>query len=277
MKNKKKKAFTLVELLAVIVILAVILVIAIPQIMNTIKTARISSFKDSAILIAEQAEKDYLSQQVLNQDYNATSIPCEDVAKLNDDYDSCAITYNNGIATVSLSGKTGGKFDGVRCNGTRDNMECTQLDSNVLGLRYNGELLTSDTDDFWLEIKNKTEARCSNHEYQSSNPYNLTFEAISENSADVKFVYPNETDNLIIQTTLALEADPYTGDIRVVVGECVNNPAFDYTKYTYDGEVLTSPRIVTEYVQDGVCPRFLRVLESLDVECAHKLIGGPTP
>ena len=41
MKNKKKKAFTLVELLAVIVILAVILVIAIPQIMNVIKTARI--------------------------------------------------------------------------------------------------------------------------------------------------------------------------------------------------------------------------------------------
>ena len=100
MKNKKRKAFTLVELLAVIVILAVILVIAIPQIMNTIKTARLSSIKDSAMLIAEQAEKDYLSQQVLNQDYSSTSIPCSDVAKLNDDYASCSISYNNGIATV---------------------------------------------------------------------------------------------------------------------------------------------------------------------------------
>ena len=126
MKNKKKKGFTLVELLAVIVILAVILVIAIPQIMNTIKTARLSSIKDSAMLIAEQAEKDYLSQQVLNQDYNARSIPCEDVAKLNDDYDSCTITYNNGIATVKLKGKEGGKFSGITCTGTKDNMSCSE-------------------------------------------------------------------------------------------------------------------------------------------------------
>ena len=78
MKKNKKKAFTLVELLAVIVILAVILVIAIPQIMNVIKAARLSSIKDSAMLIAEQAEKDYISQQVLNKDYNSTSIPCTD-------------------------------------------------------------------------------------------------------------------------------------------------------------------------------------------------------
>ena len=34
---KKKKGFTLVELLAVIVILAVILVIAVPKIMDTIQ------------------------------------------------------------------------------------------------------------------------------------------------------------------------------------------------------------------------------------------------
>ena len=71
MKNKRK-AFTLVELLAVIVILAVILVIAIPQIMNVIKSARMSSIKDSAMLIAEQADKDFLAQQVLNKVYNIT-------------------------------------------------------------------------------------------------------------------------------------------------------------------------------------------------------------
>ena len=124
MKNKKK-AFTLVELLAVIVILAVILVIAIPQIMNVIKAARLSSIKDSAMLIAEQAEKDYISQQVLNKDYSETSIPCTDVAKLNDDYASCSISYNNGIATVKLKGKDGGKFSGITCTGTKDNMCCT--------------------------------------------------------------------------------------------------------------------------------------------------------
>ena len=112
----KKKAFTLVELLAVIVILAVILVIAIPQIMNTIKAARISSFKDSAILIATNAEKDYLSNKVLNVEYNATSIKCSDVAKLNDDYEYCNVTYEDEKAKVLLNGKTNGKFSNIYCN-----------------------------------------------------------------------------------------------------------------------------------------------------------------
>ena len=132
MKNKKK-AFTLVELLAVIVILAVILVIAIPQIINVIKSARLSSIKDSAMLIAEQAEKDYISQQVLNKDYSSTSIPCTDVAKLNDDYASCSISYSNGIATVKLKGSNTGKFAGITCKGTKDNMNCSEKKAIVLG------------------------------------------------------------------------------------------------------------------------------------------------
>ena len=37
MKKSRKKAFTLVELLAVIVILAIILVIAVPKVINIIK------------------------------------------------------------------------------------------------------------------------------------------------------------------------------------------------------------------------------------------------
>ncbi len=123
---KKKKAFTLVELLAVIVILAVILIIAIPQIMDTIKTTRLKSIEDSAILIATNAEKDYLAQQTVNQNYNATSIPCTDVAKLSKDYASCRITYNDsGVATVKLKGASGGKFDGITCTGTKDNMKCS--------------------------------------------------------------------------------------------------------------------------------------------------------
>ena len=130
MKKDKGKGFTLVELLAVIVILAIILVIAIPQIKSVIKAARLSAIKDSAILIAEQADKDFIAQQVLNKDYSETSIPCSDVAKLNDDYDNCSITYNNGIATVALKGKDGGKFSGITCTGTKDNMCCTTEEEN---------------------------------------------------------------------------------------------------------------------------------------------------
>ena len=54
--RKKRNAFTLIELLAVIVILAVILVISIPRILDVIETSKLDSFKTSAQIIADSAE-----------------------------------------------------------------------------------------------------------------------------------------------------------------------------------------------------------------------------
>ena len=67
---KKKKGFTLVELLAVIVILAVILVIAVPQIMSVIESARKGSIESTAKLIAEGAEREYTNRKILGKDTN---------------------------------------------------------------------------------------------------------------------------------------------------------------------------------------------------------------
>ena len=53
--RKKKNAFTLIELLAVIVILAVILVISIPRILDVIDVSKLDSFKTSAQIIADSA------------------------------------------------------------------------------------------------------------------------------------------------------------------------------------------------------------------------------
>ena len=55
-----KKGFTLVELLAVIVILAVVLIIAVPQITETIKASRLKTIEGSAKLIAKNADEYYL-------------------------------------------------------------------------------------------------------------------------------------------------------------------------------------------------------------------------
>ena len=147
--EKKKKGFTLVELLAVIVILAVILVIAIPQIVNTIDTARLKSIESSAKLVATNAEKDYLSNQTLNPNYNVESMDCDDVVKLDsNEYDSCSITFdNNGKATITLTGKDNSKFSGYICNGTKDSMHCEKvtgvlltvnLDNGTIATDYNG-------------------------------------------------------------------------------------------------------------------------------------------
>ncbi len=124
----KKKGFTLVELLAVIVILAVILVIAVPQIMSTITESRKGSLISSAKLIAASAESAYMSNQTLGIE---KTITCSDVSKLNsEDYDSCVIEFDdNGKAQVTIVGK--GKFEGMSvCSGTKDDAvvmegECT--------------------------------------------------------------------------------------------------------------------------------------------------------
>ena len=119
--RKKRNAFTLIELLAVIVILAVILVIAIPRILDVIETSKKDSFKTSAQLIADSAEKKYVENKLNNIDEEIT---CENVTKLSkEDYESCKITFDNeGNAKVTIEGK--GKFkDLAICNGTKTSVE----------------------------------------------------------------------------------------------------------------------------------------------------------
>ena len=65
MNQKRKNAFTLIELLAVIVILAIIALIAVPVIMNIINKANKSAFKDTAYGIISAGEL-YFAEQQLN-------------------------------------------------------------------------------------------------------------------------------------------------------------------------------------------------------------------
>ena len=131
--KKNKNAFTLIELLAVIVILAVILVIAIPRILDVIETSKKDSFKNAAQLIADSAEKKKVSDKLLGKD---ESITCKDVAKINDeDYASCKIRFDSeGNAKVSITGK--GKFDGLKItNGTKENAEVKEITKPTYGMK----------------------------------------------------------------------------------------------------------------------------------------------
>ena len=123
--ERKKRGFTLVELLAVIVILAVILVIAVPQIQSVIKDAKLGSIESTAKLIASTAESRYESKKALGLDVG--DLKCTDVASLSNDYGKCKITFDdNGVATVIVNGKKDGKFNNLACQGTKDNMTCTE-------------------------------------------------------------------------------------------------------------------------------------------------------
>ena len=112
---KKRNGFTLVELLAVIVILAIILVIAVPQIMNTITSARGGSLESTAKLIASSAETYYLTETTLG--HTVSTINCASVATLPDgitggEGGNCTINMNDGIATVTITSIGSGQFNG---------------------------------------------------------------------------------------------------------------------------------------------------------------------
>ena len=119
--RKKRNAFTLIELLAVIVILAVILVISIPRILDVIDVSKKDSFKTSAQIIADSAEKKYVENKLNNIDEEIT---CENATKLSkEDYEYCFVKIDNeGKAKVTIEGK--GKFkDLAICNGTKTNIK----------------------------------------------------------------------------------------------------------------------------------------------------------
>ena len=62
--NINNNGFTLVELLAVIVILAIIMIIAIPAVLETMTSARRKSFSEYAMKVSTGAEKQYLEDQL---------------------------------------------------------------------------------------------------------------------------------------------------------------------------------------------------------------------
>ena len=118
MKKNLKNGFTLVELLAVIVILAIILVIAVPKVMSVIEDSKKATLESTAKMIASTAEKQKVQNTVLG---NTEEITCDSVAKINKgDYTNCSIEFDNNIAKVTIKGS--GKFEGLWvCSGTKTN------------------------------------------------------------------------------------------------------------------------------------------------------------
>ena len=167
----KKNAFTLIELLAVIVILAVILVIAIPRILNVIEESKKDSIKSSARMIINSAEKKNMIDKVNG---STEEITCDNSVKLSkEDYESCIITIDEeGKATINLVGK--GKFDGYKCIGTNDNLACGQVESITLplnGKEYIEKLYSNELSRIENGLK-RDNTEDQNIRYYGSNPNN---------------------------------------------------------------------------------------------------------
>jgi len=123
-KRNQVKGFTLVELLAVIVILAIILVIAVPKIMDVINDSKKATLESTAKMIASSAEKQKVQNTVLGKE---DAITCDSVAQISKaDYANCSITFSDSDeAKVTIKGS--GKFNNLWiCNGTKTNAVATE-------------------------------------------------------------------------------------------------------------------------------------------------------
>uniref|UniRef100_A0A8C6DP65 Lipid-binding serum glycoprotein N-terminal domain-containing protein n=1 Tax=Moschus moschiferus TaxID=68415 RepID=A0A8C6DP65_MOSMO len=90
-----------------------------------------------------------------------------------------------------------------------------------------------------------------------------------------------------LQTSVSIETDPETGDSKVVVGICPNNPGsisltvqhsrLGLLSDVVDNGVNFARQLVSSAVQHELCPRIRELLESLDAECVKKLIGKSQP
>ena len=131
MKKIKKEGFTLVELLAVIVIIAIILAIAIPSISNVIDRVSRNAFESDAKMILKAVEYKVLEDRSMNiSDVNESTMK----AFLNIDnsnYQTVTIKEINDKRYITIVGKN--KWDKLTVSGTKTYTKVTDTVTTFVG------------------------------------------------------------------------------------------------------------------------------------------------
>ena len=248
---KRKNAFTLIELLAVIVVLAIIALIATPIVMKTIKNAKKGAAERSADSYIKQvevavAEERLNKNEVLEGEYQITSDGnlCRDKSASCSDDDKIKIEMNgkkptsgkikitNGSVDQSSSNMTIGDYD-VTYNSTRKTYEATEKESST----------TPDTPQVEVLCTSKTAATTGNvpsGNYAYGDEYTCE---LGDNDAKTFFVLETNGDNvsLIMNKNIDSNGKGTTSGNTVAWcksgndNSCVADGALEYLKTSTTG------------------------------------------
>lgn len=116
--KKNRKGFTLVELLAVIVVLAIILAIAVPSITGIINGAKKNAFESNAKMIITAIEYKKLEDENFNPE-DVTKATMQSLLGISgDNYSQVVVNVIDGKINLQLVGAE--KFEGYTASGTRE-------------------------------------------------------------------------------------------------------------------------------------------------------------
>jgi len=266
MVKKNKKAFTLIELLAVITILGLIIILVMPKVATTINNSKKRTLELTAKSIINSAEEKYFENHTIGI---REEIKCEDIANIKrKDYKSCKIEFNQkGNAFVTIIGN--GKYEDLNvCEGTKKNTvagndDCSlktlivNLDGGTDTVDYEEKYLAGSTitlteptkeDYVFLEwvIVSGTGARLLGNELTmgssitevkavwGKNPYGANY---------IKNLLKNEDTlhNGLVQTTATISGQTVDAGIRYVGSiDTVKNKVYFNCKDTYNGKTYGS-------------------------------------
>ena len=168
-KKRNRRGFTLVELLAVMVILALILAIAVPVIGNLINTSKNSTLSSNVKLVLNALRLKELEDPT----FDITTVNEGNITTLlhlnNADYKTLVVKKVNGEAYISIVGQN--KFEGYTASGTKTDVStyatstttytnganAPELVSGMTPIKWNGSAWvdTVSTDVSWYNYANK--------------------------------------------------------------------------------------------------------------------------
>jgi type IV pilus assembly protein PilA len=283
----KNKGFTLVELLAVIVILAVILAIAIPSISNIMNTSTRNAFESDAKMLLKQI--DYKTME--NSSLNPSSITESNINTVlgvsNANYETVSVSSLKGKPYVVLVGKN--KWDGLVAYGIYTNIEVSNDSSyttvvNQLGydedkganeprlaqgmtpIKWDGTkwVTTSASDTDWYNY-NTTDKKWANARTSDGSMWVWIPRYIYKISSGW---HSNVTGTIDVQFSKGIDDDWNSATITLDTGttsnssnnKWTNHPAFDFGNTKLTGlwvakfEASAVEGSTNGYTADGSCP-----------------------